>query len=162
MTSNQTLYVHNLTEKLKLDDLRFNLLHAFSRFGNVIEIFVSKRDKLRGQAWIVFDELEGAVRAIKEMQGAPFFQRELKVEFAKAKSDVVAKADGTFKAREKKIGSKRARDADEDGDGQKLGKAARSSAGADASSAARGSSSAAEAAGDGAAAAADAAAMKAE
>ena len=35
---NETLYVNNLNENIKLDELKINLFHLFSEFGDIIEI----------------------------------------------------------------------------------------------------------------------------
>lgn len=45
----QTLYVHNLNEKIKKDVLKKMLYMVFSQYGKVDEIRVTKGAKLRGQ-----------------------------------------------------------------------------------------------------------------
>jgi len=100
---NQTVYVHNLNEKVKIPELKRSLYHVFSQFGNVVEVIAKKTYKLRGQAWIIFEDLTGAAKAVKEMQGfSNFYGKEMKVSFSKTKSDVVSKSDGTFVARPKR------------------------------------------------------------
>lgn len=99
---NQTLYVQNLHEKVKRQELRQNLYYAFSQFGNIVEVHASKRDPRRGQAWIVFADLGGATKAMRGMQGIEFFGKKLRVSYAKAKSDTIAKMEGTYKPREKR------------------------------------------------------------
>ncbi len=113
MSSNQTVYVRNLNEKVKIDELKKTLYHAFSAHGNVIEVMACKRNTLRGQAWIVFEDPAGAIRAVREMNGFTFFDKPMEVTFAREKSDVVAKADGTHKPRPKR---KRASGGDGDDD----------------------------------------------
>jgi len=99
---NQTVYVHNLNEKMKLSDLKTNLYHLFSQHGSVLDIHARKTYKLRGQAWIIFNDVSSATKAVKEADGADFFGKKLNVSFAKAKSDVVSKADGSFVTRPKR------------------------------------------------------------
>jgi len=99
---NQTVYVHNLNEKMKLSDLKTNLYHLFSQHGSVLDIHARKTYKLRGQAWIIFDDVSSATKAVKEADGADFFGKKMNVSFAKAKSDVVSKADGSFVSRPKR------------------------------------------------------------
>lgn len=96
MSGSQTVYVHRLPEKMNLDRLKMTLYHAFSAYGNVIEIHASKRNKLRGQAWIVFEDASGAARAVNGMNGQPFAGRIIEATFATNKSNVIAKADGTY------------------------------------------------------------------
>ena len=43
--------------------------------------------KLRGQAWIVFEEVAQAVKAREKLQGKLLCSKELKIHFAKAQSD---------------------------------------------------------------------------
>jgi len=98
-TETQPLYVNNLNEKVKKEELKKSLYHVFSQFGNIIDIFAAKTLKVRGQAWIVFDDLNGATKAVREMQNFNFYGKPMRVGYAKSKSDVISKADGTFKAR---------------------------------------------------------------
>jgi len=98
---NHTIYIHGLNEKMKVDELKRSLYHAFSPSGNIMEIHARKTPKLRGQAWIVFDDLGGATKAMREMHNFNFFGKPLQISFAKTKSDVVAKIEGTFKPRAK-------------------------------------------------------------
>merc|ERR1719213_364128 len=59
--------------------------------------------KRRGQAWIVFKEVSSATNALKSLQGFPFYNKPMRINYSKTKSDIVAKADGTFVERPKKI-----------------------------------------------------------
>lgn len=46
---NQTLYVHNLNEKVKKFQLKQSLLALFSQFGKVLDIVACRGIRLRGQ-----------------------------------------------------------------------------------------------------------------
>jgi len=94
---NPTIYIKNLNDKLKKDALRKNLYLAFSQFGNILEVHSLKTMKLRGQAWIVFDSLAGATKAMRAGQEMEFFGKNLELSYAKRKSDTIAKMDGTYK-----------------------------------------------------------------
>merc|ERR1712113_298339 len=59
--------------------------------------------KRRGQAWIVFKETSSATNSLKSLQGFPFYNKPMRINYAKTKSDVVAKTDGTYVERPKKI-----------------------------------------------------------
>lgn len=105
---NPSLYVNNLTEKIKIDELKKALFHVFSQFGNIIEICAHKDLKRRGQAWIIFENVESASKALGEMANFSFYGKPMQVSFSKIKSDVVAKKDGSFVSRPKrKIEKKR-------------------------------------------------------
>jgi len=99
---NHTLYINNLFEKLKKEDLKKSLYHLYSTYGNVLDIVANKTYKLGGQAWIIYDDLSGSTKALKEMQGFMFYGKPMRVSFAKAKSDVISKNDGTFQPRPKR------------------------------------------------------------
>lgn len=56
----------------------------------------AKTYKLRGQAWVVFADVASASSAMRTMQGFPFYDKPMKLAYAKTKSDATAKVDGTF------------------------------------------------------------------
>ncbi len=68
----------------------------FGQFGNIIDVVTRRTYKLRGQAWVVFEKEEDAADALKYMQGFPFFNKPIRIAYAKTKSDAVAKLDGTY------------------------------------------------------------------
>mmetsp|Transcript_12074 Transcript_12074/g.14382 ORF Transcript_12074/g.14382 Transcript_12074/m.14382 type:complete len:225 (-) Transcript_12074:450-1124(-) len=111
---NQTIYVNNLPEKLKKDELKKALHSVFSQFGKILDIVSLKTFRLRGQAWVVFADVSSASSALRQMQGFPFFSKAMRIAYCKGKSDVVAKAEGTFvprtKDREKRKAEDRARE----------------------------------------------------
>jgi U2 small nuclear ribonucleoprotein B'' len=102
---NATLYVKNIDWKIKKLLLRRALYSLFSRHGKVLEIVTLRRDGLRGQAWVIFEDVQSATAAVKAEQGFTFFGKDLVIEYAREKSDRVAKQDGTYvpKAKRQKI-----------------------------------------------------------
>jgi RNA recognition motif-containing protein len=99
---NQTIYVNNLNEKTKKDDLKKSLYAIFSQFGTILEIIAMKTLKTRGQAFVVFKDIPSATNALRSMQGFPFYDKPMRISYAKSKSDAVAKLDNTYVPREKK------------------------------------------------------------
>ncbi|KAL6513042.1 hypothetical protein OROMI_034630 [Orobanche minor] len=99
---NKTIYINNLNEKIKLDELKKSLHAVFSQFGKILEVLAFKTLKHKGQAWVVFEEVSSATNALRQMQGFPFYDKPMRIQYAKTKSDVIAKADGTFVPREKR------------------------------------------------------------
>jgi U2 small nuclear ribonucleoprotein B'' len=55
-----------------------------------------------GQAFIIFKEISSATNALRTMQGFPFYDKPMRINYSKSESDVIAKAKGTFKERPKK------------------------------------------------------------
>ncbi|KAF4664029.1 hypothetical protein FOL47_005339 [Perkinsus chesapeaki] len=96
---NNTLYVNNLNDKIKLDDLKPLLFELFASFGPVLAVYAGKSQSRRGQAFIAFRDASNAALAMKTLNGFPFLDKPLRIAFARTKSDVVARADGTFKPR---------------------------------------------------------------
>jgi len=51
---------------------------------------------MRGQAHVVFRDIQTATQAMRALQGFEFFGFEMQIQYAKSKSDTIAKLDGTF------------------------------------------------------------------
>lgn len=94
---NQTVFVSNLSEKLKKDDLKSALYSLYSQFGPILDVNIMKTVKMRGQAFVVFESLTSASEAVRQTQGFLFYNRPIRIAYAKTKSDAVAKRDGTFR-----------------------------------------------------------------
>jgi U2 small nuclear ribonucleoprotein B'' len=110
-----SLYVTNLpSAKVKKPDLRTALYLLFSAYGPVLDIVVLKTMKMRGQAHIVYRDIQTATQAMRALNGSEFLglamvRRSLsvrysqanrllqKIDYAKSKSHFVSKLDGTFK-----------------------------------------------------------------
>ena len=91
---NETLYVNHLNEKIKIDLLRENLYYLFSQFGDVLEINVRKSKKMRGQAFIVYKDVNEATRAKVSLNNFLFLGSRINVDYAKTKSDIIVKIKG--------------------------------------------------------------------
>ncbi|GIL58537.1 hypothetical protein Vafri_13488 [Volvox africanus] len=105
---NQTIYVNNLYEKLSKEELKKCLYAMFSQFGRIMDVVTMKTYRLRGQAWVVFTDTAAATNALRTMQGFPFFDKPIRITYAKGKSDAVAKVDGTYKPDKKQRAQKNA------------------------------------------------------
>ncbi|KAL4857565.1 U2 small nuclear ribonucleoprotein B'' [Chlorella vulgaris] len=91
---NQTIYVANLQQKIKKQELKQLLFCLFGQFGKIIDIVTMRTDRLRGQAWIVFSDISAATAALRGMQDFPFFEKPMRVSFAKSASNAVSKKKG--------------------------------------------------------------------
>ncbi|KAL8387602.1 hypothetical protein RB595_009798 [Gaeumannomyces hyphopodioides] len=96
---NQTLYVRDIPSSrgLQKQDIRMALYMLFSTYGPVLDVVALKTAKMRGQAHIVFRDTHASTQAMRSLQNFDFFGSKLKIEYAKTKSNTVAKLDGTFK-----------------------------------------------------------------
>lgn len=99
---NNTIYINNLNEKVKKDDLKKSLYAIFSQFGQILDIVALKTLKMRGQAFVIFQDITAATTAAKSMQGFPFYDKPMRIAFSKSDSDLIAKRKGTFQERPKR------------------------------------------------------------
>ncbi|XP_072046042.1 U2 small nuclear ribonucleoprotein B''-like [Amphiura filiformis] len=99
---NNTIYINNLNEKIEKVELKKSLYAIFSQFGQILDIVALKTLKMRGQAFVVFRDVTSATNALRSMQGFPFYDKPMRIQYGKSKSDAVAKLDGTFVQREKR------------------------------------------------------------
>lgn len=51
--------------------------------------------KAKGQAFVVFDSIEAAEKAIEEVQGFELFEKPMYLDYAKTRSDATVKKDGS-------------------------------------------------------------------
>jgi len=99
---NHTIYINNLNEKIKKDDLKKSLYAIFTQFGQILDIVAMKTLKMRGQAFVIFKEISSATNALRSMQGFPFYDKPMRINYSKSDSDMIAKIKGTFQERPKK------------------------------------------------------------
>ena len=87
--------VKNLEERIKVDQLKEALTEIFSEYGNVIDLVAKTNLKARGQAFVVFDDVDSATRAINEIQGFDLFDKPMVLDYAKTRSDAIVAKEGT-------------------------------------------------------------------
>jgi U2 small nuclear ribonucleoprotein B'' len=102
---NATLYIKNIDWKIKKGLLRRALYSLFSRHGKVLEIITLRKDGLRGQAFVIMNDVQAATAALQAEQGFTFFGKDMVIEYARVKSDRIAKRDGDYvpKAKRHKV-----------------------------------------------------------
>jgi U2 small nuclear ribonucleoprotein B'' len=71
------LYCTNLPDKLQKSDLRLSLYTLFSTYGPVLDVIALKTAKTRGQAHIVYRDIQASTQAIRALQGFDFFGKEM-------------------------------------------------------------------------------------
>jgi len=86
--------VRNLEERIKIPELKEALTELFSEYGEIIDIVAKTNLKAKGQAFIVFADVESAKKAIEEVQGFEIFGKEMRLDFAKTRSDESVKRTG--------------------------------------------------------------------
>ena len=71
------LYLKNLPDKLQKNDLRLSLYTLFSTYGPVLDVVALKTKGMRGQAHIVFRDVQASTQAMRALQGFDFFGKEM-------------------------------------------------------------------------------------
>mmetsp|Transcript_12632 Transcript_12632/g.19560 ORF Transcript_12632/g.19560 Transcript_12632/m.19560 type:complete len:206 (-) Transcript_12632:131-748(-) len=100
---NPTLYVSNIDWKIKKPLLRRALHSLFTRHGKLLEIITLRSERLRGQAWVIMETVQGATASLQAENGTSFFGRDIKIAYANETSDRIAKRDGTYVPKAKRI-----------------------------------------------------------
>lgn len=72
-----SLYCTNLPDKLRKHDLRSSLYTLFSTYGTVLDVVAMKTNKMRGQAHIVFKDVQASTQALRALQGFDFFGKQM-------------------------------------------------------------------------------------
>ncbi len=89
------MYVRNLEERVKPEQLKDTLHAIFSEYGNVIDVVAKTNLKAKGQAFVVFDDPDAAARAIDDVQGFEIFDKPMVVALARSRSDATVLRHGT-------------------------------------------------------------------
>ncbi|PJF18061.1 hypothetical protein PSACC_02133 [Paramicrosporidium saccamoebae] len=86
----------NLNERVTPKSLCSQLKKTFGVFGEILDVVAKRRVALRGQAFVLFRDMEAARQAIETLQGDRLYGKSMVIKYAKYKSDVISKADGTY------------------------------------------------------------------
>ncbi|KAI5453837.1 hypothetical protein NCC49_004833 [Naganishia albida] len=82
-----TLYVNNIESKVKKDELRRQLYALFVPYGKILDVVAQKGNKMRGQAFVVFEEQSAATAAMRALVGEDFYGRPLRITYARSTSN---------------------------------------------------------------------------
>ncbi|QRW04903.1 NLI interacting factor-like phosphatase [Ceratobasidium sp. AG-Ba] len=120
---NKTLYIKNLNDQVKKDELKSQLYALFTPYG-ILDIVAMKRPNMRGQAFVVFHDLAGATAAMRAWDGELFYDKEMRIEYAKTRSFATRRVEepgwdplAEAKAKALGLGSRLKRERDDDGAG---------------------------------------------
>ena len=75
------LFVKNLPEKINKNELKRALYMLFSTYGPILDIVTSrvgaKGQQMRGQAHVVFRDIQTSTQAMRALHGFDFFGKEM-------------------------------------------------------------------------------------
>ena len=86
---NHTLYVNNINGKIKKQQLRKSLYSLFITYGRILGVVAIKGVKMRGQAFVVFDDVQNSTAALRSLQGVVFYDKPIRLSYAKRDSDAI-------------------------------------------------------------------------
>ncbi|WFD15918.1 hypothetical protein MARU1_001944 [Malassezia arunalokei] len=102
-TPNTSLYIKNINTKVKKpgmyivthsSELRRQLYSLFGSYGKVLDVVATRADGMRGQAFIVFRDLQSANAALRALDGFEFYEKPLQVlEYARTRSKATIVAE---------------------------------------------------------------------
>lgn len=69
--------MRNLPDKLPKEDLKRSLYMLFATYGVILDIIALKTMKMRGQAHIVFRDIDSSTQAMRALDGFTFFGKDL-------------------------------------------------------------------------------------
>ncbi|ORX85641.1 RNA-binding domain-containing protein [Basidiobolus meristosporus CBS 931.73] len=92
----QTIYLRNLNEKVRKDELKMSLYALFSAYGRIQDVVALKTMKMRGQAFVCFEEITSATAAIRGLQGFHFYDKPMEIQYSKTKSNVIKRMNGVY------------------------------------------------------------------
>src|SRR6266404_205881 len=72
---NTTLYINNLNDKINKDEIRSQLFAYFTTYGKLVDVVATKTPKMRGQAFLVFNDLTSATAALRACDGMTFYDK---------------------------------------------------------------------------------------
>ena len=85
--------MRNLNERVKPAELEQALRWAFESFGKILTIVIKRSLNRKGQAFIVFDNVDSAKEALK-LDGFPLFDKPMQTAIARTHSDATVAKEG--------------------------------------------------------------------
>jgi RNA recognition motif-containing protein len=109
----ETVYVNNLNDKVSLVKLKHELKLMFAKYGDIVLITAHKNLKMKGQAFITYNDIQAAENAVKSEANTVLFGKPLRITFARSNSDafhtLIAKDDSVVEARKQAKAEKNSR-----------------------------------------------------
>lgn len=84
-----TLYVNHINEKIARNKLARVLRRLFGRYGNVVQVTCHTNLKMKGQAFVTFQDAHSSEKAMAKLQNYPLFKQPITIAPAKSESDEI-------------------------------------------------------------------------
>lgn len=86
-----TICIHNLNQNVTKEEMERSLYQLLLQFGTILKIVAMETKKMRGQAFVIFQDLVSATNALRAMQGYTFYDKPMQIAYSKRVSDEIAK-----------------------------------------------------------------------
>lgn len=90
---NTALYIKNIDSKIKKNEVKKQLYALCITYGRIIDIIATRAEGMRGQAFIVFEDLASSTSALRALDGFNFYGKPLIIDYAKTKSKATIVAE---------------------------------------------------------------------
>ncbi|KAI3660639.1 hypothetical protein MP638_004631 [Amoeboaphelidium occidentale] len=82
----RTLYLRNLNDRINTTKLTATLRELFSKFGTIKRLTLKKNILLKGQAFVEFETVESATKALESLQHFPLYNQKAVISYARKDS----------------------------------------------------------------------------
>lgn len=90
---NTALYIKNIDSKIKKNEVKKQLYALCITYGRILDIITTRADGMRGQAFVVFEDLASSTAALRALDGFNFYGKPLMIDYAKSKSKATIVAE---------------------------------------------------------------------
>ena len=103
----ETVYVSNLNDKVKAEDLKALLYEVCAAYGEVVSVQIVRGKKsaqgkpIRGTAFVSFRTVPQAGAAMRNLKDFSLLGKPMRTQFALNRADEVSRMLGTYKPRQK-------------------------------------------------------------
>lgn len=89
-----TIYINGINEKIAQNKLKRVLFKLCSRYGTVVQVTAHGNLKMKGQAFVAFDNEKSSEKAIQKLNAYPLFKKPITVTSASKESDQILLNNG--------------------------------------------------------------------
>lgn len=103
----ETVYISNLNDRVKAEDLKALLYEVCAAYGEVVSVHVVRGKKsaqgkpIRGTAFVSFRTVPQAAAAMRNLKDFPLLGKPMQTQFALNRADEISRLHGTYKPRQK-------------------------------------------------------------
>ncbi|PSK37120.1 hypothetical protein C7M61_003547 [Candidozyma pseudohaemuli] len=89
-----TIYVNHINEKIARNKLERVLRRLFGRYGDIVLVTVHRNLKMKGQAFVTYEDPKSSEKAMAKLQNYPLFRQPISITWAKTELDGILLKQG--------------------------------------------------------------------